>query len=121
MELLSGCLLDACQFAPWAASRWATLGPASRSYVVGSLLGCQNMCSFLHGSGILTEYDVAGMQKLDARAKTLLITTALIAYPFECIVLSLLTDSRLAMHGDDYQSLRRSSRSILHLSSSGNG
>eukprot|EP00971_Amphidinium_carterae_P331954 6465810-Amphidinium_carterae.1 len=83
LELLSGCLLDLWKFHPWTASRWATLGPASRSYVVGALLGFHSMCSFLYRLGLLSDYDVAGMQKLDTTAKILLVTTALVAYPSE--------------------------------------
>eukprot|EP00971_Amphidinium_carterae_P016397 323646-Amphidinium_carterae.1 len=86
VNALSSVLLALLGFTPFTASRWATLGTASRSYLVSMLLGYESIFQAMRDRNfrkLITDYELHGFAKLDLVGVKFLVSTAFISYVSE--------------------------------------
>eukprot|EP00971_Amphidinium_carterae_P330019 6462866-Amphidinium_carterae.1 len=102
---VSSVLLDLWRIGSFCGSRWCTLGSACRSFCCAFLLGFSSMFSALVQKGAITAYEKHGLDKLDEVARTCLVSTALVSWILEALLLAVLQDGRLASHALEYKSL----------------
>ena len=103
LERLSCTLFDLWRFSSWTMSRWATLGPASRNYVVSMLLGYGHMFETLCQLQAIGGLEQAGYERITDDGKRLLVSTALVSHTSETFLTAVLEDNRVALRKDEYK------------------
>ena len=99
LQNLSASLLDSWHFAAFTASRWCSLGPSARSYIIGSLTGYDSLCQYAISSGHLGDCEKNGLARLNnALLRRFLTVSGLCAFLPESCLASILEDPRVAKH-----------------------
>ena len=95
VDLISHLFFHLMRWRRFTQSRWATTGPSCRALTASLLLGLDELVRLTRADPHVSEYHIAGFDRLSLRVLEFTITAAVASYPMENFILSLLDDDRL--------------------------
>ena len=98
ISLLSSLLLDVWRFPSFSMSRWVTLGCSVRIFTLAYFTGYTHLFDHMRRQGVLTEFEVGGVAKMQQRELRWCLSVGLAATLPDAFLQRLLADSRLSMH-----------------------
>ena len=96
IEMLSGLLLELWRFPAFSSSRWVTMGCSARKFAVATMTGFPHLFQVIRDQGRLSDYEVAGVSKLNDPELQWCVTVGLISKVPDAFLCGVLEDSRLA-------------------------
>ena len=97
MDTISTSLLLLWTFPSFCANRWCTVGVACRHALVGYLSGFEAFVAYMRSSGIVSDYYISGLDRLQDRERECMVVTALVSYMADGFVQAVLEDSRVPL------------------------
>ena len=95
---LSGLLLDLWRFPAFSASRWVSMGCSARLYTLSQFTGFPHLYMSMEQQGLISEYDSAGVHKLQAKEQQWCLEVGAVASVADAFLCATLADSRVALN-----------------------
>lgn len=105
-------LCTTSRFRSFSDSRWISLGGTARKLVVATMLGIENLVSWIMAAAGESKHFISGFSQYDARAKEFMSITGIASYLPDCILGLLMDDDRLPVVIDRFGRLGNRGRIV---------